>query len=800
MRLDLQGVVQTGVSMLDRGITDIKIAVIDGEIHVYTTTGRNGGVAAYEVGADGTVSLTTTVIFPPELTLLVDDTLVVNDSGAGPVLLLGGNAQGLFGYALGPDGFGGYAQQGWEGLQSLAAGGGTESIEALVLLSEQAPDLFPDGFDCTQVVDLVSVTVNGQAFIVTACDARDEVTVLRRDSATGTLVEAGSIGAEDGLGINAPTALEVAQINGETYVIVAASGTSSLSVLKMMPDGSMQPTDHVLDNGSTRFEGVQDLAVAQSGDHVFVIAGGADNGLTLFLLLPDGSLVHLQTLGDSDATSMHKVTAIDVAVDGDQLHVFVGSQNESGLTQFTVDLSRLGDLQIGGAATETLTGGAGDDILMAAGNGDTILGGAGDDVLVTGDGNTRMTGGSGGDIFVIRDGSGTSSILDFQRGQDRLDLSDLPMLRDLSQVTITTTATGARVEFRGTVINLTSADGRSLSVADLFPNGLEGGDHIGYIPPDPPPPPPPPPPDTGDLDRPGTRPLAPEPPAPDDRNPGDGSDLPDKPDGGDRDYSNYKGGGVDPDVRDDGANTGTGGDGAGDRLDPGDGSDASGDGRGNLTGGIGNDTLSGGRGADVIDGGAGNDNLEGGGGDDWLMGGVGNDVISGSDGNDAGFGGAGNDQLRGGVGHDSLYGDAGRDAIWGGDGDDLIVGGDDNDWLSGEAGNDFIFGDAGNDTLRGGGGTDEYWGGDGADVFEFFGNHDTGWIMDFNPAEGDILRLDDAMWAALGDLTSTEVVARYGSLDGQGNLILDFTEFGGAVIVLNDFDDLAGLAGAVEFM
>ncbi|MCL4674767.1 MAG: hypothetical protein KJZ59_01750, partial [Pararhodobacter sp.] len=158
MRLDLQGVLQTGVNLLDRGITDIKIAIINGEIHVYSTTGRNGGVVAYEIGANGVATLNTTVIFPPNLTLSVGDTLVFSEDGSRPILFLGGNANGLFGYTLGPDGLGGYAHQGWGGLNSLAEGGSIASIEALILLSEQSPELFPRSLDCTQIVDLVSAT------------------------------------------------------------------------------------------------------------------------------------------------------------------------------------------------------------------------------------------------------------------------------------------------------------------------------------------------------------------------------------------------------------------------------------------------------------------------------------------------------------------------------------------------------------------------------------------------------------------------------------------------------------------
>ncbi len=173
------------------------------------------------------------------------------------------------------------------------------------------------------------------------------------------------------------------------------------------------------------------------------------------------------------------------------------------------------------------------------------------------------------------------------------------------------------------------------------------------------------------------------------------------------------------------------------------------------------------------------------------MGGDGNDVIS---------GGSGADLLRGTRGNDSLYGDAGNDAIWGGDDNDRIDGGAGDDWLSGEDGNDFLFGGAGNDVLRGGKGVDVFWGDAGADVFEFFADHGTGWIMDFDPSEGDKLRLDDGMWAALGSLSSAQVVERFGSISDEGDLVLDFTEYGGSVIVLDGYSDMNSLANSIVIM
>jgi Ca2+-binding RTX toxin-like protein len=91
----------------------------------------------------------------------------------------------------------------------------------------------------------------------------------------------------------------------------------------------------------------------------------------------------------------------------------------------------------GNALANTLTGGNGHDILHGLAGNDILRGGSGDDQLFGGDGDDvlrggtgwdRLTGGAGADRFEF---TGTSDspvakpdeILDFQRGQDRIDLS-----------------------------------------------------------------------------------------------------------------------------------------------------------------------------------------------------------------------------------------------------------------------------------------------------------------------------------------------------------------------------------------
>lgn len=78
----------------------------------------------------------------------------------------------------------------------------------------------------------------------------------------------------------------------------------------------------------------------------------------------------------------------------------------------------------GGAGNDTIRGGLGADSLFGGTGNDTISGGLGDDRITGGDGADRMDGGLGRDVFVFEDTDGsTDRILDFNRGQDKIDLS-----------------------------------------------------------------------------------------------------------------------------------------------------------------------------------------------------------------------------------------------------------------------------------------------------------------------------------------------------------------------------------------
>lgn len=158
------------------------------------------------------------------------------------------------------------------------------------------------------------------------------------------------------------------------------------------------------------------------------------------------------------------------------------------------------------------------------------------------------------------------------------------------------------------------------------------------------------------------------------------------------------------------------------------------------------------------------------------------------------IGNAGRNDMQGRAGNDVLYGNDGNDRLGGGDGDDRLYGGNGNDSLAGGAGIDQLSGGYGNDYLRGDGGNDGLSGGLGADRFVFGDLFGADAITDFALAEGDRLRLDNALWDNLA-LTDAQMLARYATVTAAG-VLLDFGD--GGSLLLQGLTATTGLAAAID--
>ncbi|PYC47387.1 calcium-binding protein [Litorivita pollutaquae] len=681
--LGFRTMVGSGQEMLDVAISDIDVQVTDQGVFAYATSGTYGGLTSYELISGSNATLVDAAFFTSSMAAVADTQITtVTLSGQGYVLTGNDSSGALVGHYVDDDGTIGSATA-ISGIQSSGSGrvtaftsvnllggeffyfaqeGGTEihayrwgSGSAQYVASASAQDT--DTSYMQDAAALVQATVDGVTYLLVASNSEHGVTAYRVDAQSGNLSETTSLGAGNGLGVNTPTAMQVAQVNGETYVILGAAGSQSISVMRLDAAGNLTPTDHILDTLSTRFGGLTSLEVTTVDDRVYILAGGADDGISLFTLLPGGRLVHLQSIEDSLSMGLQNIEALSLTSAGGEMIVMAASQSEAGLTQLAMSTESQGQTISHGSGGGTQNGTSGDDILMGNGGNDSLSGGAGNDIIVDGDGADTLRGGAGADIFILDYDQRTDTIVDFERGVDRFDLSAFPMLYSTQQLTLLSTSWGARVSFRNEVIDVYAASGGYLSMTDLFGYEITGPN----------------------------RPMM----------------LVRVPVRGTEGNDAMTGEAIGDDIRALGGH---------DWVDGKDGDDS-------ILGEAGNDTLLGSAGRDTLEGGTGEDSMNGGAGDDLLHGDAGHDSLFGGDGDDTITGGTGNDRIDGSNGSDSLLGGDGNDTMFGGALNDTIIGGDGDDIIDAGAWADTVNAGRGHDTVTGGLGSDLVWLGDGNDAF-----------------------------------------------------------------------------------
>jgi len=745
------------------GVSDVQIGYVSGDHYAYVTSQAHGLITVYKIGSSGGFNYVDQEVFSSQGTPYGFEFLEID--GVKKALPLGTststfstlnmNSNGFFSqdnsftasvanngsfqaathleltsghyvYAVQSNGIG-------IELYKLDASGNLQIHPANVLNIEE---------QTLSVGALKTVTIGNQNYLFATSLTEQEITVYFVKP-NGVPQKLTAFGVDQNLGVAEPTHLEHVQIAGVDFLVMGSSGSSSITIFKVLDGGHLIVTDHVFDELNTRFQKLPEMHVIDVAGRAMVVAGGADDGLTLLELLPDGTLIHHDTIADQMYSSLDGVSGLSAFVDGTTVHVYAAGQSDIGVSHFSFSLGTIGAIETGGFASDQITGTAGRDILTGNNGDDIISGLGGNDILVDGKGQDILTGGAGADRFVLSSDNHHDIITDFQVGIDTLDLSNYQLFRNMGQLNVVSHVDGATVTFFGESLRIFTLDGQSLDFQDfvdvapislthmtigLTPQDLilEGGAEADAL--------------IGGL---GNDTLS----GLDGNDVLSGSGGADILQGGDgEDCADYSAAvlGVTVDMQNMNANAG----------------EAAGDIFYSIEHLLGSNHQ---------------DRLLGNSADNHIMGEIGRDML---------LGRRGNDLIEGGNGNDTLKGNSGRDVLKGGNGKDTIQGNNGRDILNG-GGND--------DVLIGGKGNDVYLGGKGSDTFVFELNSDK--IHDFHDDEDQILIAQHRV--GNGITTGQDIVQTYGTIE-DGNAILNFGS--GHILTILNVSDLGVLHDDIALM
>lgn len=408
------------------GAGDLTLHSINDRTFLYVSGPDGDGLAAFEVAADGTLSLITelaagSIVDEPLETVTINgvDLLVTaNDAGLFTVYTL--DANGLPTFLSDYDAF---ANDTFEDLRQFEI----VNIEGATFLLSAISDgvavysLTEDG-DITLVSHVVSAAdlrftsgleyqeIDGRHFVIVSAFNSDAVVTLELGGDDDTI-----FGSPDGdilLGLSGDDTLSAADGND---TVLGGSGDDLL-----LPGFGSDTVDGGDGNDTVDYSNTWAV-------NVRLVAGRVTADLFR------DTLVSIENVNGSDLNDVITGDALSNILNGND-----GDDRLSGLAADDILFGGLGDdTLIGGQGNDMLEGGddddrlqgqLGDDTLLGDAGQDQLFGGLGRDVLNGGTEDDRLTGGGQADVFVFETGSGFDRILDWEDGADKMDLTEFEMV------------------------------------------------------------------------------------------------------------------------------------------------------------------------------------------------------------------------------------------------------------------------------------------------------------------------------------------------------------------------------------
>jgi Ca2+-binding RTX toxin-like protein len=185
------------------------------------------------------------------------------------------------------------------------------------------------------------------------------------------------------LELDAPLGVKAVQLGGKTFVYVAGRNDNGIAIFEMAADGTLIALPDVVDNATLELDGVFQFDAVTLGGSTYLLATGFDDdGVNVFEIDPTtGALTNTDVFSDSAITALNGASGVANITVGARTFVVVSGFNDSGVSVFEIDNSGIlspitdvfdgGLLELAGAQfVETVTV-DGTDMVIVAGTSDS---------------------------------------------------------------------------------------------------------------------------------------------------------------------------------------------------------------------------------------------------------------------------------------------------------------------------------------------------------------------------------------------------------------------------------------------
>lgn len=298
------------------------------------------------------------------------------------------------------------------------------------------------------VSGIATAIIRDTTFVFAAGRTDNGISVFEFDlaSSPGPLVSIVNLddSADPALELAGAVALTTAVVGTKTFLFVAGAADDGISVFQVAANGALTNVDNVSDDATLNLNNVVEIGVAKiAGTTYLFTAASEDNGVSVFAVAADGTLINVANIDDGDDPDFELEGASGVAIAqiGGEAFLFVPGADDNGISVFRIDVTGLtingtsgNDVinALDSAPSQLLPSELG-DVINGFGGNDTLEGLGGDDALTGGAGKDALSGDAGADKFnydlVLESLKGAANrdvIEDFSRAQgDKIDLFDI---------------------------------------------------------------------------------------------------------------------------------------------------------------------------------------------------------------------------------------------------------------------------------------------------------------------------------------------------------------------------------------